>query len=111
MIIATRTLQLRTKNGIVEIPIRVFAPERAAVDWSCRFEIEWPEGKLERFAAGIDAVQALLFALQMIGAIIYASQYHEKGNLQWLEPGRGYGFPVANSIRDLLIGDDARYGA
>lgn len=27
------------------------------------------------------------------------------------EPGRGYGFPVVPSLRDLLIGNDRKYGA
>jgi hypothetical protein len=108
MIIAVRTLRLRSNNRDVEIPIRVFAPERAKVDWSCRFEIEWPDQKLERFAIGIDAVQALLLALQMIGAIVYTSKYHEEGKLQWMELGRGYGFPVTNGIRDILTGDDKK---
>jgi hypothetical protein len=109
MIIATRSLILRAQNGDVEIPIRIQAPEKAEVDWICRFEIDWPEGKAKRWGAGNDAVQALLIALQMIGAEIYASDYHESGKLIWLAPGRGYGFPVTNNIRDLLVGDDQRF--
>jgi hypothetical protein len=27
------------------------------------------------------------------------------------ETGRGYGFPVVPSLRDLLIGDDRKFGA
>jgi hypothetical protein len=106
MIIATRVLFLHDGNRESEIPIRIHAPERAKVDWICRFEIEWPEGKAERWGAGVDAVQALLIALQMIGAEIYASRHHESGRLIWLERARGYGFPVTNNIRDLLEGDD-----
>ena len=104
MVIATRSLVLRDRN--IEVPIRIYAPEKAAVDWICRFEIGWPEGKVERWGAGIDAVQSLLIALQMIGAELYTSRHHEKGRLAWLAPERGYGFPVANIIRDLLKGDD-----
>lgn len=111
MIVATRTLKLRTKNGSIDVPVRISAPERAQVDWTCHFEIDWPQDKVERFAQGVDAIQALHMAMQMIGAQLYASIHHEAGNLMWLEPGRGYGFPVPQSIRDLLVGDDARYGA
>jgi hypothetical protein len=107
MIIATRILTLQHANGTIEIPIKIFAPEPEKVDWSCRFEIGWPDGTLERFAIGIDAVQAFLFALQMIGAQIYASDHHASGNLSWLEPGQGYGFPLPAGIRDLLVGRDA----
>lgn len=106
MIIASRSLFLREKDRDVEIPIHVHAPQRAEVDWICRFEIAWPEGKAERWGAGVDAVQALLIALQMIGAEIYASRHHRSGQLLWLERARGYGFPVMGNIRDLLEGDD-----
>ena len=58
---------------------------------------------------GVDAVQALLFALQMIGAEVYTSSQHQSGRLEWLERGRGYGFPVPDNIRDLLVGDDKRF--
>lgn len=45
----------------------------------------------------------------MIGGEIYASEYHKSGALFLDEPGRGYGFPVASSLRDVLIGDDAKF--
>jgi hypothetical protein len=109
MVIATRVLTLRAASGEVKIPIRVYAPERSKVDWICQFEIGWPEEKAERWGAGVDAVQALLSALQMIGVEIYASHYHETGRLEWLGPGRGYGFPVTNNMRDLLVGDDKKF--
>jgi hypothetical protein len=50
--------------------------------------------------------QALILALQMIGAEIYASSSHKAGSLKWFERYRGYGFPVGCNLRDLLIGDD-----
>jgi hypothetical protein len=109
MIIAKRVLKLRGQQGDVEIPIRIFAPQRKDGDWSCQIEIGWPEAKLTRIAVGVDAIQALELALKMIGAQIYASNHHESGMLEWLEPGKGYGFPVPNGIRDLLVGDDKKY--
>lgn len=110
MIIATRTLTLRhPKGGDTEIPIRIFAPEPQEVDWSCRVEIDWPRGPFALDAAGVDAVQALELALKLIGAQIYASEYHESGRLEWFEAGKGYGFPVPNTIRDLLVGDDKKF--
>ena len=109
MIIATRSLVLHSANRDIEIPISVYAPERVNVDWICRFEIKWPEGKAERWGAGVDAVQALVLAMEMIGAEINTSRHHESGHLKWLETGRGYGFPVPNGIRDLLVGDDKKF--
>jgi len=111
MLIATRVLKLCRASADIEIPVRIFAPVQSAVDWSCRFEIDWPEEKRVRIATGIDAIQSLLLALQMIGAQIYTSDYHTAGNLMWQAPGQGYGFPVPNNIRDLLMGNDAIYGA
>ena len=109
MIIATRTLTLREGGAIREVPIYIHAPEESAVDWICRFEIGWPAGKAERWAAGVDGVQALLSAQQMIGAEIYTSQFHKLGQLEWLQPGHGFGFPVPHTVRDLLVGDDKNF--
>ena len=109
MIIATRDLVLRDQARAINIPVRIHAPENAKGDWICRFDIGWPEGRVERWGTGVDAVQALLFAVQMIGAEVYASSEHKSGRLEWLEAGRGYGFPVPNTIADLLVGDDKRF--
>lgn len=109
MVIATRVLKLRRPTGDIEIPIRIFAPVREAASWSCKFEVDWPDGTLTMAAGGVDAVQALHLALQLIGAQIYASDHHASGNLMWEAPGKGYGFPVTNSLRDVLIGDDKRF--
>ena len=109
MPIATRVLKLRQATGEIEIPIRIFAPEQEAASWSCKFEVDWPDGTLTLAVGGVDAVQALELALKMIGAQIYASDHHASGKLMWLESGKGYGFPVTNSIRDLLEGDDKKF--
>src|ERR1041385_5108566 len=109
MIIAMRRLVLRDNHRDIEIPVRIHAPEKSKVDWICRFEIGWPEGKAERWGSGVDAIQALLIAMQMIGAEVYASSQHQSGRLEWLEAGRGYGFPVSDNIRNLLVGDDKQF--
>ena len=109
MIIATRLLILRDGGAPHEIPVHVHAPEKAEIDWICRFEIGWPGKKAERWGAGVDAVQALLSALQMIGAELNTSDQHKSGALTWLSPGHGYGFPGPQNIRDLLVGDDSKF--
>ena len=106
MIIARRSLKTSEGGKDREVAIDIHAPEPARVDWICRYEIDWPEGKVERHAGGIDSVQALFHALQMIGAEVNTSGRHRPGQLEWLAKGRGYGFPVPNNIRDLLVGDD-----
>ncbi|CAH1652057.1 MULTISPECIES: hypothetical protein [unclassified Chelatococcus] len=109
MVIAERTLRLRNPDGEHHIPIRIFAPERDETSWMCRYQIAWPEGQQNGRAGGADSVQALVLALQMIGADIYTSSYHQSGRLTTETPGGGYGFPVPAGIRDLLQGDDAKF--
>ncbi|MGV3635682.1 MAG: DUF6968 family protein [Pseudorhodoplanes sp.] len=109
MVIATRILKLRTTDRDTEIPVRIFAPKPQALDWACTVEIDWPDGTVTMDAAGIDAVQALELGLKLVGAQLYASDHHASGRLMWQEPGKGYGFPVVNSLRDMLIGDDKRF--
>jgi hypothetical protein len=110
MVIATRVLQLESDKGEVTIPIRVFAPEQEEDNaWSCRYQIDWPEGTQDMKAGGADSMQALIIAIKMIGADLYSSSYHRSGKLMFGAPGSGYGFPVATTMRDLLQGDDAKY--
>ena len=110
MIIATRILTLRDNNRDVPVPVEISTPERRSdTDWRCHFTIGWPDGKAERWGTGVDAVQSLLFALQMIGVELYASESHKQGRLFWETPGAGYGFPVTRNIRDLLTGDDKKF--
>jgi Domain of unknown function (DUF6968) len=109
MVVATRVLKLETSDGDIEIPIRLFAPEQNGDAWTCRYEIDWPEGTQSMEAGGVDSMQALVIATKMIGAGLYSSAYHKSGKLMFDAPGNGYGFPVVSSIRDLLEGDDAKY--
>jgi hypothetical protein len=109
--IATRTLKLRRDNDVLDIAIRIFGPEGGGREWSCRYEIDWPEGRQVMDAWGVDSVQAILLALQMIGADIYTSSYHKLGHLMFEAAGQGYGFPVPESLRHLLVGQDRTHGA
>lgn len=100
-------------NGIVleqdsERCSRTSVSPDGPVMWICRYEIDWPSQKRSHFAGCADSFQALILALQMIGAEIYASAYHKAGSLKWFERYRGYGFPVGGNLRDLLIGDETR---
>jgi hypothetical protein len=110
MLIARRELTLRTSGEDIKIPIRIFAPEKESSGaWGCRFEIDWPEKKSDKTIFGFDSIQALVLALQTIGAEVYTSNYHNAGQLFFDKPGTGYGFPVVPTFRDLLQGGDAKY--
>jgi uncharacterized protein DUF6968 len=107
-LVAGRTLKLQRDNAELDIAIRVFAPEQEGTACSCRYEIDWPEGRQIMNAWGDDSIQALLIAFQMIGADIYSSAYHKVGLLRFSSPGNGYGFPVVPTLRNLLVGDDIK---
>ena len=110
MEIAARTLTVQDGASNLSILILIFPPvQQGANAWSCRYEIGWPEGKEIREIWGVDSVQAMFLALQAIGSDIYTSSYHKNGNLSFEALGKGYGFPVPSSLRDLLVGDDAKY--
>lgn len=112
MLVAARLLKLRGSTAEIDIPIRIFSPEQhESGSWSCRYEIDWPHRKWKSTGWGADAVQAILLTFQKIGIEIYTSEYHKSGKLMWEAPGKGYGFPVPHNARDLLIGDDATFGA
>jgi hypothetical protein len=106
MVIVSRALYLEIENAEYAIVIRLYKPEKRKKDWSCRYEIDWPEGQRAFASIGFDALQALVLALQMIGAEIYSSAYHREGRLRAYDSDKGYGFPVAASLRDLLVGVD-----
>lgn len=91
----------------VPVAVRIFVPRPVGRAWWCEYEIDWPGGRRKRDIAGLDSMQALFLAMQAIGTDLYTSEHHRAGELVWEQEGRGYGFPVPNMIRDLLIGDDA----
>jgi hypothetical protein len=108
--IGQRILKLQSGDRTIDVPVVVFQPQQGSDGtWFCSYEIGWPEGTQTSRAGGVDALQAVFLALQMIGADIYSSSYHKSGALFLDEPGQGYGFPVAVSLRDRLIGDDAKF--
>jgi hypothetical protein len=110
MDIANRSLRMRNGSAEIEIPIRIFAPVQKEADaWSCQYQIGWPEGREAREIWGVDSMQAVVLAIEAIGSDIYTSTYHKAGVLFFDGPGKGYGFPVPGSLRDLLIGDDATF--
>lgn len=110
MLIGSRDLTLRNKDGDIQIPVRLYAPQLESTGaWGCRIEIEWHDKMSTKTIFSFDSMQAIVLALQCIGAEIYSSGYHESGQLFSDKPGNGYGFPVVPTYRNLLQGDDAKY--
>ncbi|MGL5136323.1 MAG: DUF6968 family protein [Beijerinckiaceae bacterium] len=89
--------------------VRLYAPVPSENDWSCRYEIVWPEGLRSWQIYGVDGMQALILALQCIGSEIYASKHHASGALSSDGWESGYGFPVAQVTKPHLVGEDQRF--
>lgn len=107
MTMMRRTLTYQRDDGDIVVPVTVHSPRQGDRDWSCVYEIGWPDGPRRGCGYGVDATQAMLLAFKAIGTDLYTSDYHRSGRLRWLEPGDGYGYPVPKNIRDLLVGGDA----
>jgi hypothetical protein len=105
-VIASRTLTMEIDGREVEVPIALYAPVDKTDHWCCEFEIGWPDKPTRGKGNGIDAVQALLIALEMIGINLYASEAHAQGRLKLDEPHGGYGFPLTSALRHLYEGRD-----
>ena len=109
-ILARRELKYVDEHDALHIiPVTLFTPEAGSLNGSCRFDIEWPDGLESQTIYGLDEMQALMLAMQNIGFRVYMSDYHKTGRLYFDEPGKGYGFPMHKTCRDMLIGDDARF--
>jgi hypothetical protein len=108
MLIAERILQWRRTDGRKTIRVQIFSPERTNETWTCRYVINWPDGEKEKMASGVDAVQALMIALQMIGSEMYTSNYQKAGGI-YFRDSDGCGFPVPPTLRHLLTPEDAKY--
>jgi hypothetical protein len=106
MIIATRTLWITEGQSRQPVEVRLMLPKKGKADWSVAYEIDWPGARLIGEAFGIDAIQAVNLGLKKIGTELYSSVHHENGKLIWKEAGAGYGLPVPNAIKDMLVGDD-----
>jgi hypothetical protein len=107
--IVSRHLKLNRNGAVIDVPVSISWPLLDQHTWTCGWIIDWPDRQRVNVGSGIDAIQALMHALQMVGSEIYSSDEHRSGQLVWTDGVRGYGFPVPNGIRDLLIGDDLKY--
>jgi hypothetical protein len=109
MVIAERTLLLKSSDTSVRIPVTIFLPKKTASAWGCRYQIDWPGGIRSSEVFGFDSMQALLHAMQAVGAEVYTSDAHRSGQLRWTDEDDGYGFPVPSLMRDQLTKGDSQY--
>jgi hypothetical protein len=81
VVVASRTFAL---NGEEKVTVLIGKPEKFPDedDYFCPYQIVGVGSERVRHAAGVDAVQALQLAMQMIGADLSASK--QSGKLTWL---------------------------
>ena len=92
---AERTFEVDGQN----IECRFYRPEPDGQDFRCAYEIDWPEGQRKRRAFGVDAVRALLLAMQAAHTDLLAARENHGRQILWLE-NRSLGLPVAKAISD-----------
>ena len=96
-LMATRELELVDANGahVRRVVVKLYKPRRMddGEDWICNYRILGIGGEKLRYGAGVDAIQALLLALSIIGAELYTSTEARAGLLKWCDTGQ-LGFPI-----------------
>lgn len=99
-VIATRKLQLSDGR---EVLVSISAPRVDGEDYRCDYQIDGLGNQKIYKSYGVDSMQALVLALQKIGAFLHTSNEWTDGLLSW-EGGavdRDLGFPVPDIIRDI----------
>jgi hypothetical protein len=83
-----------------EVVCRFFWPEPDRGDFSCRYEIDWPEGARGRSIPGVDEVQALLLAMQTAHLDLLLARKDTGRLVSWMDETR-LGLPIAEVVRGL----------
>jgi hypothetical protein len=98
-IFAERRLELKDSATVI---VRFFRPEPREVDYRCGYQISWPDRERRFDIYGIDAVQALILAMQAAHAELLSSAEGKSGLLLWLgEPDLGLPLPGALKPEDF----------
>lgn len=88
-VIATRVLTVDDDPGL-EIVISLGQPRKADTeqgDYVCPYQVTGVGSAKVRYAVGMDTLQAIQFAIEMIGADVSSINRKLGGKLSWLEPG------------------------
>lgn len=105
VVIARRELAL---DGDKTVTVEIGKPEEfpGGGGYYCPFKISGMLGDKVRHAGGVDEVQALHLALQMIGAVLSASDEAKDGVLRWVgnPEDPACGFPLSDKARRFMEG-------
>jgi hypothetical protein len=106
--IAMRNLGLAGETpGEVTVGIKRPVPDDGP--YKCEYQIVGMGSGKVRYAMGEDSMQALVLALQTIGADLYTSEAAKEGRLTWFG-SRNLGFPVPDGLADLVPKDSHPIG-
>lgn len=103
-VVTNRSLSI-IGDAVKTIEIKIGKPQKLEdhSDYYCPYQIIGMGNDRIKYAIGIDGIQALQLTLSRIGTDLYTSEEGKKGNLRWIGDENGdLGFPVPDSIRDLL---------
>ncbi len=75
-----------------ELTCRFYRPQFDGQDFSCRYEIGWPDGPRSRNVWGVDGIQSLLLAMQSLHGDLLLRRERDGLDLRWLD-GTDLGLP------------------
>jgi hypothetical protein len=75
-----------------ELLCRFDRPVSDGQDFSCRYEIAWPDGPRSREVWGVDSVQSLLLAMQTAHGDLLLHRERDGHDVRWLG-GKQLGLP------------------
>ena len=82
------------------VECRFYRPERDGQDFLCRYTIGLPGKPRESHGYGIDAIQALLLAMQKAHVEMLVLRDKKGHRVEWLND-ENLGLPLNEEIRDL----------
>jgi hypothetical protein len=94
-VILHRTLWLSGDGAKHAVVVRIGRPYPIddGQNYVCPFEIDGINATSLKKSMGVDSIQALWLALNLIGASLYASAEYKMGRLRWFEDQDDLGFP------------------
>ena len=99
-------LHLQDGDEIRDVAVEIFAPtpadEKGSSTWKCEYRITGLSKTIDRQAYGVDGVQALILALEIIGVDLNFSDERKANLLYWFEPNDDLGFRVTESVNEGL---------
>lgn len=97
-----------TLNGETDVVATIFQPKHDPKseldDYMCEYEVVGLSRKIQSAGYGVDAVQAVLHAMNGLGTHLYCSNEYKSGKLTWLDSyDLMLPFPLGSQYADEVI--------